>query len=204
MKRAILFDLGGVLIDWNPRHLYRKELGEAECEFLLAQVCTSAWNLTMDGGKPFAEGIKEKQAEWPAYAEPIGWWHTRWAEMLQGPIQGTVALLEELKAQGQPLFALTNWSAETFPIARQRYAFLGLFEHIVVSGEVGLVKPDPAIYRLAADRCGFAMTGTVFIDDSQVNVETARTLGFDAIRFTGPDQLRQELAARGLLRTAAD
>ena len=199
LKTALLFDLGGVLVDWNPRYLYRKVYGEAELEFFLAEVCTSPWNLSMDEGRTFADAIAEKQQAWPDYREAIGWWETRWEEMLQGPIQETVDLLGELKDQGHPLFALTNWSAQTFPRARERFAFLSWFREIVVSGEVGLVKPDPAIFRLTLARCGLRAEDTVFIDDALPNVEAARSLGLDAIAFTGPGPLRQSLVERGLI-----
>jgi len=199
LKRPFMFDLGGVLVDWNPRYLYRKVYGEAETELFLAHVCTGPWNLTMDAGRPIDEAIREKLAAWPEYANAIVWWKTRWEEMLRGPIQDTVDLLEELKTLGHPLFALTNWSAETFPIARARFPFLSWFRDIVVSGEERLVKPDPAIFHLTAARCGLDPAGTIFIDDSPVNVETAGKLGFDAIPFTGAENLRKSLLERGLL-----
>ena len=199
LEQAIMFDLGGVLIDWDPRYLYRKVYDEAETEFLLANVCTSRWNLAMDAGRPFDEAIAERQREWPAYSEAIAWWKTRWVEMLRGPVPGTVELLKALVDRGHPVFALTNWSAETFPLARERFAFLGWFRDIVVSGEVGLAKPDPDIYHLAERRCGFRRKGTVFIDDSAANIETARALGYDAIRFKGAEALRLSLNERGLL-----
>lgn len=196
---AFLFDLGGVLIDWNPRRLYRKVWGEAETEHFLAHVCTPEWNLALDGGRPFAEAIREKQEAWPDLREPIAWWGSRWEEMLGGPIQPSVDLLSELKDQGRPLYALTNWSAETFPTARTRFAFLGWFRDIVVSGQERLVKPDPALFRLAAERCGREPREIVFIDDSRTNVEAAAALGFQAVHFTGAGELRTDLARRGLL-----
>lgn len=198
-RPALLFDLGGVLIDWNPRHLYRQVYGDAETEFFLRNVCTPEWNLALDGGRSFAEAIREKQASWPDYREAIEWWWSRWEEMLNGPVPGAVDLLTELKDLGQPLYALTNWSAETFPMARKHYPFLDWFQEIVVSGREGLVKPDPAIYKVAAERCGIPMAGTVFIDDATANVNAAKELGFDAIRFTGTGALRRELVARGYL-----
>jgi len=197
--RAVLFDLGGVLIDWDPRHLYRKVFSPEETERFLAQVCTAQWNLELDAGRPWPEAIAEKQAAWPRYAQAIGWWHTRWAEMLNGPIQGTVDILKELRDRGVPLYALTNWSAETFPFARERFDFLGWFRDIVVSGEVGLVKPDPAIFRLAMDRCGLEPGSTVFIDDAPGNVAAAAASGLDAIHFLRPEALRESLRERGLI-----
>ena len=197
---AFIFDLGGVLVDWNPRHLYRKVFDEAELAFFLDRVCPPQWNLTLDAGRPFGEAILEKQAQWPDYAQAIGWWKTRWLEMLAGPFPETVELLAGLRKAGHPLFALTNWSSETFPLAKDRFDFFGWFGEIVVSGEVGLTKPDPAIFRLTAARCGIPLEGTVFIDDAQVNVDAARSLGLDAIRFTGAPDIRAALAERGYLQ----
>ena len=199
-KAPIIFDLGGVLIDWNPRYLYRKVFGEAEMERFLAEVCNPDWNLRLDAGRPFHEAIREKQAAWPHYFEAIEWWQTRWVEMLHGPVAGTVELLRELLDRGHPVYALTNWSAETYPLACERFEFLGWFRELVVSGRVGLAKPDPAIYRLAAARFGVEPAGTIFIDDAPRNVETALGLGFDGILFTGAEALRRSLQERGLLR----
>jgi len=198
-QKTILFDLGGVLIDWNPRYLYRQIYGEAETEFFLANVCTAQWNLAIDAGRPFAEAVAERQLSWPEYREAILWWETRWSDMLKGPIPETVDLLRQVKDRGHRLFALTNWSGETFHIARERFEFLTWFEDIVVSGEVKLVKPDPAIFRLAQARCGFTPEGTLFIDDSPGNVDAARSLGYDGIHFKGAEALRLSLLERGCL-----
>jgi 2-haloacid dehalogenase len=199
-RRAILFDLGGVLIDWNPRYLYRDLCAdEVELERFLAVVCHGEWNRGIDAGRPFAEAILERQRQVPEYAELIGFWHSRWEDMLKGAIPGTVALLRELKDLGLPLYALSNWSAETFPIARARFGFLDWFDRIVVSGEEGVAKPDREIFQLTIERCGLVPAETIFIDDSQANIEMALKLGFDPIRFTGAEALRQALAARGLV-----
>ena len=199
-RPAILFDLGGVLIDWNPRHVYRALFeDEAAMEHFLATVCMVPWNHAIDAGRPFGEAVRELQAEHPEYADLIGLWHSRWGDMLKGPVAGTVDVLRELKAQGLALFALTNWSAETFPLARERYDFLSWFSRIVVSGEVKLAKPDPAIFRLALRECGLVAGETLFIDDVLVNVETARSLGMEAIHFLDPVPLRADLVRRGLL-----
>lgn len=194
----IVFDLGGVLVDWNPRHLYVPILGEEAAGFLLERVCTPEWNLGMDAGRPFAEAVAAKAREWPEHAEAVGWWRSRWQEMLRGPIQGTVDLLAALQAAGHPTYALSNWSAETFPVARSLYPFLDSFRDVVISGEHGLVKPDPAFFRLAAARWGIPLEGTPFIDDAPRNVEAARALGMDAIRFEDPGRLRLALEARGI------
>lgn len=196
--RAIIFDLGGVLIDWDPRHMYRQLFDdEAEMERFLSEVATLEWNAQHDAGRPWEEGVALLSAEYPEHADLIGAYWQRWEEMLGGPIEGSVAILRRLKADGQELHALTNWSTETFPIARERYEFLDWFETIIVSGEEKLVKPNPAIYQVALDRIGRTAEECIFIDDSEKNVAAAAELGIDAIRFITPDQLERELTARG-------
>ena len=146
MARAVVFDLGGVLIDWNPRHLYRKLLpDDASIEEFLAEVCTSEWNYQQDAGRTVAEAVGELSGRHPDKAPLIAAYYERWEEMLGGAIEASVALLEELDAAGVPLYALTNWSRETFPIARRRFPFLERFRGIVVSGEEGAAKPDPPV-----------------------------------------------------------
>jgi 2-haloacid dehalogenase len=199
-KRAVLFDLGGVLIDWNPRHLYRSLFArEADMERFLAEVCDARWNWEIDAGKPFLEAVRERQLRFPQQAELIGYWWSRWPEMLAGEIPGTVALLERLKVLGVPLYALTNWSLETFAMTRERFPFLAWFERIVVSGEEGMAKPDPRFFRLAIERCALDPERTLFIDDNPENVAAAREQGLDAVRFTAAAPLARTLAERGLL-----
>jgi 2-haloacid dehalogenase len=201
--KAVVFDLGGVLIDWDPRHLYRKLLAdEAAVEEFLATVCTLEWNAEQDRGRPFAEGVAELVERHPAHADAITAYHERWPEMLGGAIDGTLELLAELRAGGVPVYALSNWSAETFGIARERYEFLDWFDGVVVSGEERMIKPDPALFRLFLDRFGLDPEATVFVDDSEANVAAARQLGLDAVSFTDPTQLRHDLIARGLLATS--
>ncbi len=196
---VIVFDLGGVLIDWNPRHLYRKLFDdEAMMERFLADVCAPAWNAEQDRGRTWADAIAELSARYPDYRQLIEAYRLRWEEMLAGPIQGVVDILTRLKADGRELHALTNWSAETFPIARQRYEFLDCFETILVSGEEGLIKPDPAIFALLLARIDRPADACVFIDDSSKNVEAAAEMGFDAIRYLDPETLADELGRRGL------
>jgi 2-haloacid dehalogenase len=202
--KAVVFDLGGVLIDWDPRHLYRKLLAdEAAVEEFLATVCTPEWNAELDRGRPFAEGVAELVERHPEHAAAIAAYHERWPEMVAGDIPGTVEVLAELQAAGVPLYALTNWSAETFAITRGRFEFLEWFDGLLVSGEERVTKPDPAIFQLLLDRFGLDPTATVFVDDSEANVAAARRLGFDAIRFTGHEELRRELVARRLLPRSA-
>ncbi|MGH6895164.1 MAG: HAD family hydrolase [Geminicoccaceae bacterium] len=197
---AIVFDLGGVLIDWNPRHLYRKLIDdEARLEWFLAEVCHSAWNEEQDRGRAFAAAIEEAAARHPDHRLLIAAYFERWEEMLAGPIAGAVRVLEELKDAGYELHALTNWSAETFPFARDRFAFLDWFESILVSADVGLIKPDPRIFELLLERIGRPPAACVYIDDNVRNVTAAAAVGLDAIAFQDADQLRDDLARRDLL-----
>jgi 2-haloacid dehalogenase len=197
----IVFDLGNVLINWDPRHLYRKHFSTpAEMEWFLNNVCTGDWNVAMDGGRPFAEAIAEKQKEFPQFAEYIAWWKSRWHEMLGGEIAGTVALLDRLHAQGTPLYGLTNWSAETFPYARAHFPLLKKFQHIVVSGEIKVCKPDRAIYEQAMRTWNLAPESILFIDDSAKNVAGAQAAGWNAVQFTNAEALALDLKRHGFLK----
>ncbi len=201
MIRSVVFDLGGVLIDWNPRYLYRKIFAgdEAAMEHFLTHVCNNAWNLAQDGGRPWADAIEVLSAEHPQHRPLISAYRERWDEMLNGPIPGTVDVLAELKDKGVPIYALTNWSAETFPIAKERYEFLGWFRDVLVSGEEKMVKLDPRIYQLLLSRNGLSAGESVFIDDSHKNVAGAQAAGMTALYFQTPEKLRADLAALGLL-----
>ncbi len=200
-RTTIAFDIGGVLVDWNPRHLYRKLFPQDPegMERFLAEICTSEWNAGQDAGRSWAEATALLKAEHPAEAERIDAYHLRWEETLGGPIEGTVEILRELKAAGRPLYGLTNWSHETFPIGRARFDFLAWFDGIVVSGEERLLKPDPRIYRVLMERYGLRPEELVYVDDNVRNAEAATALGLHGIHFTGPDALRGELAALGLV-----
>jgi 2-haloacid dehalogenase len=200
-RNIVVFDLGGVLIDWDPRHLYRKLFagGEAAMEDFLASVCTHEWNRCQDAGRSFAEGARLLKAEHPNKAELIDAYYARFGEMIAGPISGSVAILAELRDRGVPLYGLTNWSAETYPAALERFAFLGWFRRILVSGEVRLIKPDPRIFALLIERFAIEPQRAVYIDDVQANVAAARPFGIHAIHFTTPAKLREELVELGLL-----
>jgi 2-haloacid dehalogenase len=201
---AVAFDLGGVLIDWNPRHLYRKFFGadEAAMERFLAEVATQEWNASFDAGRPFAEGVAERIAAHPDQAELISAYHTRWHEMLGGAFEGTLAILRELRRAGVPTYALSNWSAETFATTRALYPFLDEMDGILISGEAKVGKPDPAIFREFLRRFGLTAEATVFIDDWDRNVAAAAELGMVAIRFTDAAQLRSDLRGLGLALAA--
>lgn len=199
--QTVVFDLGGVLLDWNPRHLYRKLFGgrAAEMEQFLTEVCSEEWNLQNDAGRPFADGVAALQAAHPHLAELIAAYHHRWDETLAGALEDTVAILSELRRLGVPLYALTNFSAEKFPIARDRFAFLEWFDGIVVSGEEKAIKPDRAIFDILIGRYGLDPRRTLFIDDVARNVEAAASLGFHVHQFTGAEPLRRSLQAAGIL-----
>jgi 2-haloacid dehalogenase len=197
----VIFDFGGVLLDWNPRYLYRKLFGQdtLAMERFLTEVCTGEWNLGLDAGRPWVEAAAELVARHPEHASLIHAYRERWEETVSGPIEGTVKILGELKRAGLPLYGLTNWSHETFPRAREIYRFLEWFDGIVVSGEERMIKPDLRIYRLLLERYAIAADRAVFIDDNAANVDAASSLGLRAIRYRSPDLLRAELTALDLL-----
>jgi len=201
VRPAIVFDLGGVLIEWNPRHLYRKlNRDDRAIEEFLLEVDFHGWNAAMDRGTPMADGVEQLKRQFPHRAEWIDAWMHRWRESLVGPIPGTVAILEELRAAGLQLLALSNWNADTFAAVRGDYPFLRYFEHIVLSGEERVTKPDPEIFQRLLARSGRRAEECIFIDDVAANVAAAQSLGFDAIQFRSPRELRGELGRRRILR----
>ena len=199
-RRVVVFDLGGVMLEWDPRHLYRKLFAdEAAMESFLAEVCTTEWNERQDAGRPFAEAVAELAPAHPDMLHLINAWHERFGEMIPDAIHGTVEIVRELKSRSVPVYALSNWSAETFPPQRERFAFLAWFDGIVVSGHEGCMKPDERIFRILLDRYGLAADETVFIDDNPKNARAASALGIHGIHFQSPETLRRELATLGLL-----
>jgi 2-haloacid dehalogenase len=197
---AVVFDLGGVLIDWNPRYLYRTFFpdDEAGMERFLEEIGFAAWNDKQDAGRPFAEAVAELTALHPHHTDKIAAFWTNWAESLGDAIDGTVSILRRLKKAGVPLYALTNWSAETFPVARQRFDFLTLFDGILVSGEEKIRKPDAAIFHLMQQRFSLEPGRTIFIDDTAKNIAAAEKLGFIVLPFTTPASLQSSLLAHGI------
>jgi 2-haloacid dehalogenase len=200
-RDVVIFDLGGVLLDWNPRHLYRKLFpgDEAGMEHFLATICTGEWNRRQDAGRLCAEAAQLLKAEHPDKAELIDAYYSRFDEMIAGPIPGTVDILAALRERGTPLYFLSNYSAETFRLAPPRFEFLSWFAGGIVSGEHGVIKPDPAIYALVLDRFAIDPHRAIFIDDVAANAEAAQPFGIHPIHFHDPDMLRAELAALGLL-----
>ena len=196
------FDLGGVLIEWDPRHLYRELFDDPdEMESFLAEVTTAEWNAHQDAGRPWADGVELLVTEHPQQRELIEAFHRRWPEMLAGAIPGTVDVLADLRAAGVRLVALSNWSAEMFPVARERFDFLGWFEGIVISGEIGVNKPDRRIFDHLVEQFDIEPEASIFIDDSPANIDAARGLGFRVIQFTDATALRLELVRLRLLPT---
>ena len=200
-RSVVVFDVGGVLIDWAPRHLYRKLFAgdEPAMEHFLANVCTHEWNQSQDAGRSFAEGARMLKLEHPEKAELIDAYGDRFDEMMPGPIAGTVEILAELRDRGTLLYALSNFSAETFPPALERFDFLRWFRGMVISGEVGVIKPDPRIYEVMLARFAIDPHRAVYIDDVAANAEAARPFGIHGIHFTTPDALRAELRRLQLL-----
>ncbi len=197
---TIIFDLGGVLIDWNPRYLYRKIFKDEEkMEWFLNNVCDMDWNEAQDGGRSFAEGNQEVLEKFPEYEKEILAYFDRWAEMLNGVNQDVVDILQSFRDNPKyRIYALTNWSAETFPIALERFEFLKWFEGILVSGKVNLKKPDPAIYSLILKRYQISKEHAIFIDDSQRNVDASIKFGLPAVRFETATKLKEDLLQLGM------
>lgn len=200
--KSLIFDIGGVLIDWNPRYLYQKIFKtEFEMEWFLQHVTTEDWNSKQDAGRSFETAILERIALFPEYSNQIEAYYDRWAEMIGGEIQESVQILEQVKNSGYPLYALTNWSAQTLPIARKMYGFFDLFDGIVVSGTEKLIKPDPQIYHVLMNRYGISPDCTIFIDDNKSNIKSAKKLGFETIHFKTSQQLGKTLELSGVLNS---
>jgi HAD superfamily hydrolase (TIGR01509 family) len=192
--RTVVFDVGGVLVDWDPRHLYRKVFrDEEEMERFLAEVCTWEWHHRHDAGVPFAESIPALTATFPDHADLIALWETRYGEMILDEIPGTADVVRELHALGDRLLVLSNMPSEVWTPLTARFDWFSLFDGAVVSGDEKVVKPDPAIYRILVDRFGVDPASAVFVDDRGENVDAAAALGFDAVLFTDAESLRRRL-----------
>jgi 2-haloacid dehalogenase len=194
---TVIFDLGGVLIDWNPRYLYRKIFKtEEEITWFFANVCTSEWNDAQDAGRSFEEATEMLVKEFPAHEMAIRAWYGRWQETIGGPLHGTVEILRNLRDnKSHRLYALTNWSAETFPWALDNFEFLHWFEGIVVSGVEKTRKPYPEFYQILFDRYQVDPARTLFIDDNVKNVEGGKNVGLHTVHFSTPEKLDADLKA---------
>ena len=199
--QAIIFDFGNVLIKWDPHKVFNKYFASdtAAIERFMAEINFNEWNLSQDKGYPFAQAVAELSSKFPQYAHLIRAYDVEWEESITGPIPETIKILNKLKSAGYRLYGLTNWSAEKFSIVRNKYAFFELFEEILVSGEVKLIKPDPAIFNLMLQKIQCQPEECLLVDDSAKNIETARKMGFFAIHFTSPAQLESDLNQMGVL-----
>lgn len=198
---TIIFDFGGVLIEWDPRRVYRRYFPEdpMSMENFFKEVDFMGWNAHQDRGRPFREGVADLSAKYPHHAHLIQAYHDHWRDSIGAANWGTVGIMKQLKQKGYPLYGLSNWSAETFPYAREKYSFLGLLDDMVISGHVGHVKPEPEIYHILLERIGRPAQECLFIDDSLPNIHQANTMGFNTIHFTSPDLLNRELTQLGML-----
>jgi 2-haloacid dehalogenase len=198
---TIIFDLGAVLIDWNPQYLYRSIFAdEEEMKDFLANICTPDWNEEQDAGRLLQQGTDMLVKQYPGHEANIRAFYGRWNEMLGDPFAGTVALFKAMKESGKyKIYALTNWSAETFPVALERYDFMSWFDGIVVSGAEKIRKPAPEFYQLLLTRYNVKATESLFIDDNYRNILAAEKLGINCIHFTSADQLKVELIEKGMI-----
>lgn len=198
-RTTVVFDLGGVLIRWDPRLLYRQLLPEAEVDGFLEEVGFAAWNHQQDGGRPWVDAVAAHSRLHPHRRELLAAYVDRFGETIPGPVEGSVEVLAQLRDAGVRLLALTNWSAELFPVARERFSFLQWFEAIVVSGEEGVAKPDAALWQVLIDRKDVRPQDTVYVDDAPANVAAATALGFRTVHFTSALVLRRALGEQGVL-----
>ncbi|MDM8083894.1 HAD family phosphatase [Cellulomonas cellasea] len=196
--KAVVFDLGNVLVRWDPRLPFVGSLTSDEVDAMFEEVDFAAFNHLQDAGRPWAVALASIRERHPQHAAAMTLYRDNFAASLAGPVPGSERVVRDLRATGVRLLGLTNWSAETFPHAEPAAPVIGLLEDVLVSGEVGLAKPDPRIFRLLAERHGLDPEATVFVDDSAANVEAAAGEGFDALLFTDAERLRADLAERGL------
>ncbi len=197
--RIVVFDIGNVLLRWDMRFLFEKVIADKSAlDRFLGEVCTLAWHGGLDAGATYADAIADLTARFPGYADVIALYDRRWQETIFGPIDGSVAILERLRAAGIRDFAITNFPAEKFDETCALYPFLAGFEGVIVSGREGIVKPSPAIFRLFLDRFGLGASDCVFIDDNVANIAAARDVGMTALWFETPDKLARDLCALGL------
>jgi 2-haloacid dehalogenase len=199
--QVIVFDFGGVLLHWDPRRVYQRFFPNdpQAVDRFLKEVDFDGWNAHQDRGRPFSEAVAELSSRFPHYTQLIQAYPDNYIESIIGALWGTVEILKQLKQKGYSLFGLSNWSAETFPLAREKYEFFELFDDIVLSGAVGYNKPEPEIYHILLERIGRPARECMFIDDSFANIQQAQKIGFTAVQFESPEQLAQTLHDMELL-----
>jgi 2-haloacid dehalogenase len=196
---AVIFDIGNVLIEWNPERYYDSQLGETERRRLFAEVPLVQMNLDIDAGAPFRETIYELARRHPRWSEQIRWWHDRWIHMASPRIEPSIALLRALRRSGIPVFALTNFGTHSFAYAETQYDFFTEFDRRYISGDLGVIKPDPAIYEAVEKDCGLPPEALLFTDDKPENIRAAAARGWQTHLFDGPAGWAQRLVAAGLL-----
>jgi 2-haloacid dehalogenase len=200
--QAIIFDFGGVLINWDPHRLFNQYFANdtQAIDNFLTEINFFNWNLSQDKGYPFSQAVTDLSAQFPQYAHLIHAYDSEWEQSITGIVPETIEILYKLKSVGRHLYGLTNWSAEKFSVVRSKYHVFDLFEDIVVSGEVKLIKPDPAIFHLLLQRIHREPRECLLVDDSVKNIETAQKMGFATHHFTSPSLLKMELQKMGILR----
>src|SRR5258706_1925585 len=192
--KAIIFDYGNVLLEWNPRFVYRSYFNnEEDMERFLQELHFMEWNVQQDRGRAFAEGVAALSNEYPQYTDLIKAYHDHWKDSIGNVHWETVEIMKQLKNAGYSLYGLSNWSAETFPYAREKYDFFDLLDDMVISGAVGFVKPEPEIYNILLEKTGQPAQACLFIDDALPNIEQAKKMGFNVIHYRSAEQLRLEL-----------
>jgi len=199
--KAIVFDYGNVLLDWNPRNVYRRYFPHdpEEMERFLREINFMEWNAQQDRGRPFEEGVAILSEQFPQYADLIRAYYENWSDSIGEIYTGTIEILKQLKQAGYPLYGFSNWSAETFPLVRAKHDFFDLFDDMVISGAVGFVKPEPEIYQIMLEKIGRPAPECLLIDDSLSNIQQANKIGFATIHFESPPQLEKELKQLGLI-----
>jgi haloacid dehalogenase superfamily, subfamily IA, variant 3 with third motif having DD or ED/haloacid dehalogenase superfamily, subfamily IA, variant 1 with third motif having Dx(3-4)D or Dx(3-4)E len=199
--KAIIFDFGNVLLEWNPRYVYQRFFpNDPEAmERFFKEVSFADWNLQQDKGRPFVEGVAILSKQFPHYSHLIQAYQDHWIDSVGAAYDGTIEILKQLKQAGYRLYGLSNWSAETFPFAREKYDFFDLFDDFVISGEVGYVKPDPEIFNIMLEKIGKPAEECLFIDDALTNINQAQKMGFVTIHFQSPEHLAVALRELKLL-----
>lgn len=193
--KAIIFDFGNVLLDWNPRYVYQRYFPDDPegMERFFSEVDFMNWNAQQDKGRPFAEGVAVLSRQFPHHSDLIQAYQDHWIESVGNPISGTIGILNRLKIAGYSVYGLSNWSAETFPFVREKYDFFDLLDDFVISGEVGQVKPGHEIFHIMLEKIGRSAQECLFIDDSLTNIDQAQKMGFATIHFRSPEQLATAL-----------